>query len=42
MEFTHILQDIDTKLQDFLLLLSNQQRNIIGVIVRLSWENLGD
>lgn len=42
MELTHILQDIDTKLQDFLLLLSNQQRNIIGVIVRLSWENLGD
>ena len=42
MELTHILQDIDTKLQDFLLLLSNQQRNIIGVIVRLSRENLGD
>lgn len=42
MELTHILQDTDTKLQDFLLLLSNQQRNIIGVIVRLSWENLGD
>lgn len=42
MELTHILQDIDTKLQDFLLLLSNQQRNVIGVIVRLSRENLGD
>ena len=42
MELTDILQDIDTKLQDFLLLLSNQQRNVIGAIVRLSWENLGD